>query len=154
MSGRETLQGPREHLWLVLQLDSDQEQRGLKQGAVAVIALESQFLAAVWLKERKRQTRGQEASVLAVQCPGGSRWWPGQGRGWGIGCGQTDAGRRGPWGTLTSQQNWAISPSRMVRTMVSHTGSLNFLPMMSSMGLPRTRLSSSTAPSSSLRRVR
>lgn len=45
-------------------------------------------------------------------------------------------------------------PSRMVHTMVSHTGSLNFLPMMSSMGLPRSRLSSSTAPSSSLRRVR
>jgi len=63
MSGRETLQGPRGHLWLVLQLGSDQEQRGLKQGAVAGIALESQSLAAVWLKERKRQTRGREASA-------------------------------------------------------------------------------------------
>ena len=81
MSEREALQGPRGHLWLVLQLNSDQEQRGLKQGAIVIIAFESQSLAAVRLNERKRQTRGQEASVLVVQSPGGSWWWPGQGRG-------------------------------------------------------------------------
>ena len=34
---------------------------------------------------------------------------------------------------LTSQQNWAISPSHMVYRMGSHRGNLNFLPMMSSM---------------------
>lgn len=80
--------------------------------------------------------------------------WPGQRMG-NRGCGQTDAGRRGPWGTLTSQkQNWAISLPHGAHDGLLHR-QLELLANDELHGLAaHPAVAPSTAPSSSLRRVR